>query len=120
MLCVPGINLGTGSQFPLFGWVRGCCKSHPYPHPHPHPGDRPDDDLLDWTRAPNIPGVPDSDEDDVFDRPPGDIRSIPRDGKPCDEEHPEMIWDRNPSGKVPGVPEEDDDVANHAAKSTPK
>lgn len=48
-----------------------------------------------WDRTPRskVPGV--TDEDDTFDRP-GDVRSLPRDGKPRDVEHPEMIWDRSP------------------------
>merc|ERR1711937_889591 len=37
----------------------------------------------------------------------GDIRSIPRDGKPRQDSNPEAIWQRNPNNTVPGVPDEE-------------
>merc|ERR1712157_250566 len=60
-----------------------------------------------WMRTPNdkIPGVPD--EEVVYDRP-GDIKSIPRDGKQPNRDEPEMIWMRTPNDQIPGVPDEDD------------
>jgi hypothetical protein len=45
---------------------------------------------------------------DVFDRP-GDVkRSIPRDGKPHDEDHPELGWSRLPDENIPGITDKDD------------
>merc|ERR1711935_408172 len=59
-----------------------------------------------WQRNPNdvVPGVPD--EEAVFDRP-GDLKSIPRDGKPENQDDPETIWQRTPNDKIPGISDED-------------
>jgi len=61
---------------------------------------------MTWQRSNDaIPGIPE--EEDIFERP-GDVRSIPRDGKPKDEDNPEMLWQRTPNDNIPGIPDEDD------------
>merc|ERR1719206_497434 len=50
-----------------------------------------------WDRNSVLPALPKQrtgEEENVFDRP-GDIRSIPRDGRPRDENYPQMTWGRN-------------------------
>jgi hypothetical protein len=47
------------------------------------------------------------DEEDVFERP-GDVKSIPRDGKPKDDDSPEVVWQRDPIEMETGVPDEED------------
>merc|ERR1712166_1374191 len=49
-----------------------------------------------WQRTPNsnIPGIPD--EDDHYDRP-GDVKSVPRDGRPKNLNEPGYGWQRNPA-----------------------
>jgi len=67
-----------------------------------------DDSVLDWARKDTpIDDVSPVDNLSPFARP-GDVRSIPRDGKPSDEDSPETIWSRLPDSSVPGVPDEDD------------
>merc|ERR1712238_142602 len=63
----------------------------------------------EWSRQPNtkIPLPWTSDDDILFDRP-ADIGSIPRDGKPKNEEHPETVWQRTPNHNILGIPTEDD------------
>jgi len=36
------------------------------------------------------------------------VKSVPRDGKPKNEDHPESIWQRTPNSNIPGIPDEDD------------
>jgi Leucine-rich repeat (LRR) protein len=43
----------------------------------------------------------------VYDRP-GDVRSVPRIGKPTSEDSPEYEWQRAPGGKVGSLPDEED------------
>eukprot|EP00537_Pseudo-nitzschia_pungens_P018785 CAMPEP_0172408076 /NCGR_PEP_ID=MMETSP1061-20121228/75664_1 /TAXON_ID=37318 /ORGANISM="Pseudo-nitzschia pungens, Strain cf. pungens" /LENGTH=1396 /DNA_ID=CAMNT_0013144193 /DNA_START=15 /DNA_END=4201 /DNA_ORIENTATION=- len=74
------------------------------------PNDRPDKSRTDdtatkWMRSPDIPGVP-PEENDVYDKP-GDLRSIPRDGTPTDNNTPEVPWARSPDQDTPGVPDND-------------
>jgi hypothetical protein len=47
-----------------------------------------------------------NDEDSPFDRP-GDVCSIPCDGKLPNEDSSQSDWNRQPNEKVPGVPDED-------------
>jgi hypothetical protein len=63
------------------------------------------DETGDWRRTPEerIPGIPEDHPTDI----PGDIRSLPRDGKPNNRDHPGVDWNRSSDQKVPGVPEED-------------
>lgn len=55
-----------------------------------------------WSRSPNAPGVPH--EDELYERP-GDVQSIPRDGRPKNSDSPEFSWRR-----AGGVEPEDDGV----------
>ena len=36
------------------------------------------------------------------------MKSIPRDGKPAEDDNPEMIWQRAPGNLPPGIPDEED------------
>merc|ERR1719261_1677222 len=68
-------------------------------------GEGPEDYPVDWTRYPSG-DRPVDDEEMPFNRP-GDVRSIPRDGRTKDEDSPETLWSRNPNHRIPGVPDED-------------
>ena len=57
----------------------------------------PEDTPQDWSRFPGGVKPADFDDEDVFDRP-GDVQSIPRDGKPADKDAPVHDW---------SVPDED-------------
>jgi len=64
----------------------------------------PNDKPTEWRRSPYIPGIPI--EEDVYNRP-GDVKSVPRDGKPKNKDLPETSWQRTPKNNTPGVPDED-------------
>jgi len=55
-----------------------------------------------WMRTPNapVPGVPDGNE--TYERP-GDVKSIPRDGRSKGPENPEYGWNRLPADKGPEI-----------------
>jgi len=114
---IPRTGKAKISEDPLLGWIRNGGKvvpgvpvddgvfTRPAVSDIPRDGTPKDGDngsIAEWSRhSSDISLNSAAGEENVFDRP-GDIRSIPRTGKPHEEGYPELSWNRNPAFLLQG------------------